>query len=133
MEDRDLALELFYAFEEGEITFSEIARLYIEDPELRRAGGYQGVRHRVDFRPEVAAAVFAASPPQILKPITSPKGIYLIWVEEIIQPELDENLREEIIAELFTDWLKSKAVLFTSKMKINLHEAQNNEVVKTSA
>lgn len=107
-EDRDLALELFYAMEEGEITFPEIARLYIQEPELRRTYGYQGARHRKEFRPEIAAVVFASSPPGILKPITTPKGVYLIWVEEIIQPQLDEQLREKIISELFAGWLKQQ-------------------------
>lgn len=133
LEDRDLALELFYAFEEGEITFSEIARLYVQDPELRRAGGYQGVRHREDFRPEVAAAVFAATPLQILKPITSPKGIYLIWVEEIIQPELEEDLRQKIINELFTDWLKAKTVPLMQKAQFKLDNINSQEKVKNYA
>ncbi|MUG93676.1 peptidylprolyl isomerase [Scytonema sp. UIC 10036] len=107
-EDRDLALELFCALEEGEITFPEMARLYIQDLELRRAYGYQGVRYRKDFRPEIAAAVFASSPPRILKPITTPKGVYLVWVEEIIQPKLDEKLHDKIISEMFADWLKQQ-------------------------
>ncbi len=105
-EDRDLALELFYALEEGEVNFPEIARLYISEPELRRAYGYQGLRYRKDFRPEIAAGVFAAAPPEALKPITTPKGVHLIWVEEVIQPQLDEELRQKIITELFSDWLK---------------------------
>jgi parvulin-like peptidyl-prolyl isomerase len=104
-QDIDLALELFYALEENEITFPEIARLYIEDAEIRRVYGYQGLQHRKNFRPEIAAAVFATLPPAILKPITTPKGIHLIWVEEIIQPQLDEHLREKIITDLFSDWL----------------------------
>ncbi|MBD2605826.1 peptidylprolyl isomerase [Scytonema hofmannii FACHB-248] len=108
LDDRDLALELFYALEEGEVTFQEIARLYIQEPELRRAGGYQGLKHRKDFRPEIAAAVFAASPPEILKPISTQKGVYLIWIEEIIQPQLDEQLRQQIITELFSAWLKQQ-------------------------
>jgi parvulin-like peptidyl-prolyl isomerase len=107
-EDKDLALELFYALEEGEITFPEIARLYIPDPEQRRTYGYQGVRHRKDFRPKIAAAVFAAKPPAVLKPITTPKGVYLIWVEEIIQPQLDEQLRQKIITESFSAWLQQQ-------------------------
>lgn len=107
-EDRDLALELFYAIEEGEVTFAEIARQFIQEPEPRRAGGYQGMRRRKEFRPEIAAAVFAASAPSILKPITITKGVYLIWVEEIIQPELNEELREKIISELFSEWLKQQ-------------------------
>ncbi|MBW4610465.1 MAG: peptidylprolyl isomerase [Hassallia sp. WJT32-NPBG1] len=105
-DDRDVALELFYAVQEGEASFQEIAREYIINPEIRRAGGYQGIRRRAEFRPEIAAAVFGATPPEVLKPIATPKGVYLIWVEEIIQPELDEELRQKIITELFSDWLK---------------------------
>ena len=103
-----MALELFYALEEGEINFPEIARLYIPEPELRRAYGYQGLRYRKDFRPEIAAAVFAAAPLNALKPITTPKGAHLIWVEEIIQPQLNEQLRQKIITESFSHWLKQQ-------------------------
>ncbi|MEA5597861.1 peptidylprolyl isomerase [Rivularia sp. UHCC 0363] len=102
----DLALELFYGLQENELTFPEIAREYIPIPELRRAGGYQGIRHRKDFRPEIASRVFAATPPEVIKPIITPKGVYLIWVEEIIQPELNEQLREQIITDLFNGWLQ---------------------------
>jgi parvulin-like peptidyl-prolyl isomerase len=123
-EDRDLALELFYAVEEGEITFPEIAHLYIQDVELHRVYGYQGVRYRKDFRPEVAAAVFASSPPGILKPITTPKVVYLTWVEELIQPRLDDKLREKIISELFAGWLKQQvegmAIITQLDLDINL-------------
>ncbi len=108
LDDRDLAQELFYAVTEGEITFPEIAREYIQDPEFRRLGGYLGLRRRIDLRPEIAAAVFAANPPQILKPIVTPRGVHLIWVEEIIHPKLDELLRHKIVTELFTAWLKQQ-------------------------
>lgn len=107
-DDRDVALELFYALQEGEVSFQEIAREYILNPEIRRAGGYQGIRRRGEFRPEIAAAIFAATPPQILKPITTPKGVYLIWVEEIIQPQLDNELHQTIITDLFNGWLKQQ-------------------------
>jgi parvulin-like peptidyl-prolyl isomerase len=108
VESMDLALELFYSLQEGEITFADIARQYITNPELRRASGYMGARRRNEFRPETVPSVFAASPPQILKPINTAKGIYLIWVEEIIQPVLDEELREQIISDLFSTWLKQQ-------------------------
>jgi len=107
-QDLDLALELFYALEEKETSFVEIARLYIEEPEIRRVYGYQGLQQRKDFRPEIAAAVFASSPPTVIKPITTSKGIYLIWVEEIIKLQLDEQLRDKIITQLFTDWLQQR-------------------------
>ena len=63
LEDEDLALELFYAIKEGEMSFYDVAHQYIEDVELRRKGGYLGVQHRRDLKPEISAAVFAANPP----------------------------------------------------------------------
>lgn len=107
-ENRDLALELFYAVSEGEVTFAEIARQFIQEPELRRAGGYKGLQSRKSFRPEIAAAVFAATPPEILKPISTPSCVYLIWVEEIVPPVLDEELQSKIITEMFSDWLNQE-------------------------
>lgn len=108
LEDEDLVLELFYAIQAGETTFHEVARQYIQDNELRRMGGYRGMLYRKDLKPEVSAAVFAATPPQILKPVMTSKGAHLILIEEIIKPELNEALRYKILSELFTDWLKKE-------------------------
>ena len=108
LDDEDLGLELFYAISEGEIRFSEIAQQYIEDKELRRKGGYRGLVKRQEMKPEISARVFAAKPPQLLKPIISSKGVHLILVEEIIQPQLDEKLRYQILGELFDGWLKKQ-------------------------
>ncbi len=128
LDDEDLALELFYALQEGEISFQEIARQYIENIEIRRAGGYQGMRLRKDFRPEIAAAVFAANPPQILKPITTPKGVHIIAVEEIIKPQLDEQRQMEIIGELFANWLKTQ--IATISIEANLTKLVTSETSK---
>ncbi|MBW4592933.1 MAG: hypothetical protein KME46_08410 [Brasilonema angustatum HA4187-MV1] len=48
------------------------------------------------FRQEIAAAVFAATPPSLIKTISTSKGVYLIWVEETIQPILDQHLLDQI-------------------------------------
>ncbi|MDZ8241884.1 MAG: peptidylprolyl isomerase [Nostoc sp. ChiQUE01a] len=106
LDDEDLSLELFYAIQEGEVSFYEVAHKYIEDKELRRKLGYRGKLYRKDLKPEISAAVFAAKPPQLLKPIVTSKGIHLILVEEIIQPELDNKLSRQILTDLFTAWLK---------------------------
>ncbi|MEA5578143.1 peptidylprolyl isomerase [Anabaena sp. UHCC 0451] len=108
LDDEDLALEIFYALQEGEISFQQIARQYIQNPELRRAGGYQGIRQRSDFRAEIAAAIFAANPPQILKPLITPKGAHIMMVEEIIKPQLNEQMRLNIMGDLFTNWLQEQ-------------------------
>ncbi|XHR81435.1 MAG: peptidylprolyl isomerase [Gloeotrichia echinulata GP01] len=108
LDDEDLALELFYAIKEGEMTFYDVAHKYIQDTELRRQGGYLGIVRRQDLKPEISAAVFAATPPQFLKPIVTSIGIHLILVEEIIQPKLDEQLRQKIALDMFSEWLKQQ-------------------------
>ncbi|MEA5598436.1 peptidylprolyl isomerase [Rivularia sp. UHCC 0363] len=106
LDDEDLAMELFYALAEGEMTFPQLAQQYIQDTLLRRTGGYKGILNRTDLKPEISAAVFAATPPQVLKPIITSEGVNLIFVEEIIQPELNEILRSKILNNLFSEWLK---------------------------
>jgi len=108
LDDEDLAVELFYAIKEGEMSFYDVAHKYIQDTELRRQGGYRGIVYRKDLKPEISAAVFAANPPQLLKPIMTSKGAHLILVEEIIQPQLNYDLRHKIISNLFLNWIKQK-------------------------
>ncbi|WP_427160500.1 peptidylprolyl isomerase [Aliinostoc sp. HNIBRCY26] len=108
LEDEDLAMELFYAIQEGEMSFFEVAHKYIENKDVRRKLGYKGKLYRKDLKPEISAAVFAAKPPQLLKPILTSKGAHLILVEEVIQPELNNLLRHKIATELFNDWVKQQ-------------------------
>jgi parvulin-like peptidyl-prolyl isomerase len=108
LDDEDEAIELVYEIQEGEISFQEAAQQHIQDTELRRKGGYRGNVKRTEMKPEVSAAVFAANPPEILKPIVTADGIYLVLVEEIVKPELDKKLHQKIMLDLFTEWLKQK-------------------------
>jgi parvulin-like peptidyl-prolyl isomerase len=105
LEDEDVALELFFSLKEKEITFFEMARHYIQDKELGRRGGYRGNVKRADLSPAIAAVVFAARPPQILRPIKTSQGVHLILVDEIFQPELTPELRKQLIELLFHQWL----------------------------
>jgi len=108
LDDEDLAMELFYGIQEGEMSFYEVAHQYIQDTELRRKGGYQGIVSRKELKPDISPAVFAAKPPHVLKPIVTSKGVHLIFLEEIIQPELNNKLRYQILSDLFAEWLKKQ-------------------------
>ena len=105
LDDEDMAIELFCALQEGEMSFHDVART---NPARRRSGGYCGVLQRQNLKPEISAAVFAASPPQLLKPIVTSIGVHLILVEEIIQPQLDEELYNQIMSGLFSEWLQQQ-------------------------
>lgn len=124
LDDEDLARELFYAIQEDDMSFHEVAQQYIQDTELRRIGGYRGRSRRLDLKPEISAAVFAATPPQLLKPIVTSKGIHLIFVEELIQPELTEALRQKILSDLFSDWLKKQTKQMEIVMQFHLESAE---------
>jgi parvulin-like peptidyl-prolyl isomerase len=108
LDDEDLAMELYYAVKEGEMSFYEVAREYIKDTELNRKCGYLGKLKRKDLKPEISAAIFAANSPQLLKPIVTSKGVHLILLEEIIEPKLDEKLGYQILGELYAQWLEQQ-------------------------
>lgn len=108
LEDEDVALELFYGLKEREITFFEIAQQYIKDTELRRRGAYRGILNRMELSAEISSSVFSSNPPQLLTPILTANGVHLIYVDEIFQPELNENVRGKIILILFNEWLKQE-------------------------
>ncbi|NEO70186.1 peptidylprolyl isomerase [Moorena sp. SIO3H5] len=120
IDDEDLAMELFYGIQEGEMSFYDVAHQYIEDKELRRSGGYQGVVTREQIKPEISAAVFAAKPPQVIKPIVTSKGVHLILVEEIIEAQLDDNLRSKILLNLFSEWTKQQFEEFEVTKNLDL-------------
>lgn len=118
LNDEDFAMKLFYALQEGEVSFHDVARQYIQEPTLRCSGGYLGILRRKELIPETSTSVFASTPPQILKPIVTSKGAHLILVEEIIQPQLDEQLRSQILSDLFSAWLKQQ--IEQVKIAVNL-------------
>ena len=106
LQDKELAIELYYAVRDGEIRFQDVASKYIEDVELKRKGGYLGSIRRKDLSPELSSVVFSvANPPQVIKPITTAKGHHLLWIEEIVKAELDPEIR----AKLFIDFIREKA------------------------
>jgi parvulin-like peptidyl-prolyl isomerase len=60
------------------------------------------------MKPEISAVVFAAKPPQVLKPLVTSKGVHLILVEEIIEPKLTDMLRKKNLSNLFSAWVKQQ-------------------------
>jgi parvulin-like peptidyl-prolyl isomerase len=108
LDDEDQAWELFYELQAGEASFPQLAHQYIQDTELRRMGGYLGRQSWAALKPEISAAVFAAKPPQVLKPVINADGVHLILVEDLLRPNLDEALRDKILMDLFNSWLEEQ-------------------------
>jgi hypothetical protein len=54
------------------------------------------------------------------------KGSHLIWVEELIQPRLDEMLRLKILSDLFAEWLKRQIEQFEIEIDLNSNGTGSN-------
>ncbi len=105
LDNSDFAMELFYALQAKEVTFATLARDYAATSSLRRRGGYLGRRRRAELPPEIAAAAFAAEPPQLLRPVQRLGRSHLIFVERRDEPTLDESWRGKIMEQLFEAWM----------------------------
>jgi parvulin-like peptidyl-prolyl isomerase len=103
-----LAQEIFYQVEEEEISFFEAAHLYDIDEQRRLACGFEGKVSRWQLKPDAAARVFGAIPREVIGPIQSEKDFELIMVEEFIPAELTPAIRQQILNQLFDEWLESE-------------------------
>ncbi len=106
--DERLAREIFYQIEEKEISFYQAAHLYDIDQGRRQRCGYEGKRYRRSFTPNLASAVFAATPGEISGPIQTEDGHHLLLVDEFISPELTPERQKEILNQQFLNWLMSE-------------------------
>jgi parvulin-like peptidyl-prolyl isomerase len=100
-----LAYELFYQINEDEISFYEAAHLYDVDEQRRLQCGYIGKLHRWDLKSDVAASVFAAQSGDVIGPFQSEQGYELLMLESFIPAELTPNLYQEMLDQLFQEWL----------------------------
>jgi hypothetical protein len=124
LEDADLALELFYAFQEGEIEFADIARQYSSDPICQQSGGYRGLLRCRDLPPEIVSRFCAAKPPELLRPIAigsnASSKMHLVYLESVMQVEYDDALRAEILSDLFAGWLAERVVQLKERSHFDL-------------
>lgn len=99
VEDSDTADELYSQLEEGEESFQALAVEHSIDGDTFRQGGFVGEVTRETVSGEVEAAVFAASPGDLIGPIKEDDGYTIYMVRNIIRPELTvvlESIRDEL-------------------------------------
>jgi hypothetical protein len=104
----ELAMELFYASQEGEVDFLALLHQYVSDRQIRRDGGYRRVVRRQDLSAELSSQVFAAAAPVLLRPMVVNQQVQLIFVVELLKPELDDALQAQIREVLFERWLQDQ-------------------------
>ena len=108
VEDSKLAQELFYQIEEGEISFFDAAHFYDIDENRRHLCGCEGKVYRWGLKPDIAVAVFSAKPGKVIRPIQTDLGYHLFMVEKFLPAELTPERHEEILQNMFNEWLSSE-------------------------
>ncbi|NJR52212.1 MAG: peptidylprolyl isomerase [Leptolyngbyaceae cyanobacterium CSU_1_3] len=114
----EVARELFYQIEENEISFYEAAHDYDVDEERRRRCGYEGLLYRWSLKPAIATSVFGANLKEIIRPIQTEQGYHLLLVEDFVPAQLTSDVRQNILATLFNEWL-------TGELSYVLHQTEN--------
>lgn len=103
-----LAQEIYYQIKEQEISFYDAAHCYHIDENRRQFSGYEGQLHRWSLKPEMAAAVFSAKPGVVISPLKTDQGYHILMVEKFIQAELTEERYQEILNNMFKQWLANE-------------------------
>jgi len=106
--NRQLAQELFYQIQEGEISFFEAAHLYDIDENRRHLCGCEGKVYRWGLKPDIAVAVFSAQPGEVIRPIETERGYHLFLVEKFLPAELTPQRYQEILYNMFNEWLSNE-------------------------
>lgn len=112
-----LAYELFYQIEEEEISFFEAAHIYGMDESCRLYCGYEGKQQRRELKPEIAEILFHAQVGEVIGPLKTSDNTYeLFWIDDFISPELTPVLFEDILNQMFQEWIEAKLNVYLSNL-----------------
>jgi parvulin-like peptidyl-prolyl isomerase len=115
LKDGGLAQELYFRLEEGEQSFAEVARKYSQGPEAQQGGIIGSVSMKMPH-PNIARLLKASKPGQISQPIRLDEWFIIVRLEKFIPAQLNNAMRQQLINELFGQWLSEQL----NKQQINL-------------
>ncbi|GAX39894.1 hypothetical protein NIES4075_08560 [Tolypothrix sp. NIES-4075] len=118
VDSEKLAQELYYQIEEGEISFYHAAHVYDIDEKRRQQCGYEGKVYRCSIEADIAAIVFTTIPKQLIGPLKTERGYHLLMVEELIPAELSPERYQEIMNNMFQQWLAAELDFIRTYAKI---------------
>jgi parvulin-like peptidyl-prolyl isomerase len=108
VDSEKLAQELYYQIEEGEISFYDAAHLYDIDHKRRKKCGYEGKVYRCSIEADIATILFTTIPKRLIGPLKTDRGYHLLMVEELIPAELSPERYQEILNNMFEQWLSAE-------------------------
>lgn len=107
VEDQDVALELYQRLVEGEADFDTLAPEFSQGAE-RESGGRIGPHSLMACHPELSARFRVSQPGQLWEPFFVVNIWVILRVEELISAALDQSMRQNLINELYNDWVEER-------------------------
>jgi parvulin-like peptidyl-prolyl isomerase len=107
LQDLGVAQELYFRISEGEQSFALLAREYSQGPEAQ-TGGLVGPAELGTLHPTLAKVLTVSQPEQLWAPMQLGSWWVIIRLEKFIPAQLDETMRQRLLAELFQNWLQEQ-------------------------
>lgn len=107
MRDPDLATELFFQLQEGECGFHEVVERYAEDSDRLRRGVVGPVVVN-QLNPVLMRVVRRYGTGELIPPLDIGGVVHLIRVESVQPARLDDRLREQLLLECRSLWLRDQ-------------------------
>ncbi|MDJ0581580.1 peptidylprolyl isomerase [Crocosphaera sp.] len=105
--DAGVAQELYFRIQEGENTFSELARQYSQGSEAQTGGLLGPVELKIPH-PKIAQILAASRPGQLSPPTQVGDWWVILRLEKYMSAQLDDNTRQRLLNELFQSWLMAQ-------------------------
>jgi glycosyltransferase involved in cell wall biosynthesis/parvulin-like peptidyl-prolyl isomerase len=105
--DAAVAQELYFRLIEGEQSFAELARQYSEGSEAQ-TGGLIGPVAMSTPHPRLARILAVSQPGQLSPPTNVGDWWVIVRLEKFIPARLDESMRQRLLNEQFSSWLKEQ-------------------------
>lgn len=102
--DGGVAQELFFRIQEGESSFTDLAREYSEGAEAQTGGLIGPVELNVPH-PQIAQVLLRAEAGQVHPPIRVGDWWVVLRLEKYLSAQLDEPTRRRLLNDLFQGWL----------------------------
>ncbi len=106
-QDAGTIQELFFRIQENESSFVDEARKHSQGPEAQ-TGGLIGPVEIHTPNPKIAKILSESKPGQVWSPTKVGEWFVLVRLEKYITAQLDQEMRQRLLDELFQTWLREQ-------------------------
>lgn len=106
-QDPGIVQELYFRIQEGEQSFTDLAREYSQGPEAQ-TGGLIGPVELSTPHPVLAQMLRTSQPGQLCPPTRLGEWLVIVRLEKFIPAQLDAAMRQRLLNECFNTWLSEQ-------------------------